>query len=150
MDDDLMSLRGDDPGDDDLFGGFDDSPDDFDFDFGSLDEADATTMEETLSGSSTATNVGSDDDVPDWMRELDQPESLRATQPAATVAASRTPAPERRERMRQPSSTTSSRSGGGSGLGLSPMQRMVLSIFLFLDVAVIGFGLLIGLNIIAF
>lgn len=42
------------------------------------------------------------------------------------------------------------RSGGGRFLGMSPFQRMILSVFLFLDVLVLGTLILFAMGIVRF
>ncbi|MGF1507305.1 MAG: hypothetical protein GYB64_14335 [Chloroflexi bacterium] len=77
--------------------------------------------------------LGMTDDRPDWVD----------TVPAAP------PQPEQAPRSGRQNKPRRRRSGSGF-LGMTPFQRMVLSIFLFLDVSVIGFMLLIALGKIQF
>jgi hypothetical protein len=121
VDDDLKSLRGGEMGDDDLFGGFSDPAD---LDFG---------------GTPSTEDSG---EVPDWVQELSRPE------PASTAPAKQTVAAPKKTAAK-PKPKPKKRKARSSG-GITPQQRMILSIFLFLDVAVIGCALLIGLGVINF
>lgn len=129
IDDDLMSLRGgsaDSNPDDDPFGGFSDPGD--------------------LGPASPGTPAGDAGGVPDWLEELggfedtDLSPSPTTQQPGATGFEPRARAARR----------SRSRSSGRRALGMTPQQRMILSIFLFLDVAVIGFMLLLAIGAISF
>src|SRR5574341_469706 len=137
MDDDLMSLRGGQPQnnrDDDLFGSFSD-PDDLGFDAppppgGGLpdlnDPFDFTGFDEPTFAAPAATRPA--------------PAPSRPA-PASAKPAKKTKAPKPRRR-RGPSAQP-------GFMGLTPPQMMVLSIFLFLDVAVFGFFVLVATGAIA-
>lgn len=79
-------------------------------------------------------------EVPDWLQELSRPEPVSTAPAKQTVAA-----PKKAVAKPQPKKRKARSSGG-----ITPQQRMILSIFLFLDVAVIGCALLIGLGVINF
>ncbi len=61
-------------------------------------------------------------------------------------AAAAAPAPARKAAPKKKPARKSS--GGGTFLGMTPQQRMVLSLFLFLDVAVLGLLILFALGVI--
>ncbi len=74
------------------------------------------------------------DETPDWLRELggfEEEEETKAA-PARTARKSR------------------AKSSGRKAAGMTPQQRMILSIFLFLDVAVLGCAILFALGVIGF
>jgi len=109
MDDDLNSLRGASPSnDDDFFSSFESSA-----------PAPAT-------GKNAATGSGSLD-------LFDQPAA-----PPAPAKKAKAPAKKKKAKKRS-----------GDFLGMPPQQRMILSIFLFLDVAVLGVLILIAAGSIA-
>jgi hypothetical protein len=126
MDDDLMSLRGSTSNDDDLFGSFTD-PDDLGFD-----------APPPAAGSASP---GSDDfyfadpfDLPAFDEPAFTPEPV-APAPAPTPQ----PAKARPKPATMPKKSRKARRRASTGfLGLTAPQRMILSIFLFLDVAVLG------------
>ncbi len=133
MDDDLMSLRGGRSanGGDDLFGSFSD-PDDLGFD----------------SPSPSAKGSLPDLDDPLDFSGFDEP-SFSAPAPAASraTAAKSKAAPAKRAKATK---TKRRRRSGASAqrgfMGLTPPQMMILSIFLFLDIAVLGFFVLIAIG----
>lgn len=129
MDDDLRSLmnRRDDS-DDDLFGSFTD-PDDLGFDAGSPFEERAGDLEDF------------DFSDPFALSTYDEPAPAAPAAPppaAATVRAAKAPTPAKAKKRRRRAKT--------GALGMTAPQRMVLAIFLFLDVAVIGLLILIATN----
>lgn len=134
MDDDLMSLRSSVSSskkeDDDLLGGFGSSS-------GTGQPGGWTDVEK-----SPDLDFGSLDEQPDWLRELEpQPE---ASAPAKSVAEKKAPKePKKQGRTSRP------RKSGGKGMGLTAQQRMILSLFLFLEVAVIGVLLLFAIGAIS-
>ena len=69
--------------------------------------------------------------------------------PAASPVAE-TPEPAVFKPRSRPARKARSGSSGRRVLGMTPQQRMVLSIFLFLDVAVIGFLILLAIGAINF
>ncbi|HEC22224.1 MAG TPA: hypothetical protein ENI95_04835 [Chloroflexi bacterium] len=141
MDDDLNSLRGSLGGeDDDLFGAFSDPTE------GAIPEN--LDMPDWLSGEpepasepepepAPSTDEGG---VPEWLSELGEPPPDEDEEEPSPMIGE--PETAHRERKRRSRSSTF--------LGLTPQQRMVLSIFLFLDVAVLGFLLLLAIGAISF
>ncbi len=125
MDDDLMSLRDSSSDEDELFSDFAD-PADLGFD-----------IPETEQESEGA---------PAWLSELGQ---LDEPLKEAPTAEARRTAPAQRSsgaRVSQGRRKASSQAAAG----LTPQQRMILSIFLFLDVAVLGFFILVALGAVNF
>jgi hypothetical protein len=131
MDDDLMSLRGSRSNDDDLFGSFDD-PGDLGFD---------APPPSRSSGTADVFDFGDPFGLPDF----DQP-TVSGPAPVAPAASPRSaPSPTKRGKKR------TRRAGAKPGfLGMTAQQRMVLSIFMFLDVAVLGLFVLLALGAINF
>jgi hypothetical protein len=116
MDDDLMSLRSNVSSskndDDDLLGGF-----------GSASEP----SEWTGAGASADLDFGSPGEQPAWLRDLEVQPDTAAPAPAAEST------PEKKKKSpRRP------RKSGGKFLGLTPQQRTILALFLFLEVAVVS------------
>jgi hypothetical protein len=133
MDDDLMSLRGSSrsSGDDDLFGSFTD-PDDLGFD-----------LETPAGGSADADEYDFGD--PFNLPDFDQPTMMgpaATAQPAPPRAA---PTPAKPQGATKGKKRARRRAQTGA-FGMTPQQRMVLSIFLFLDVAVLGVLILFALG----
>jgi hypothetical protein len=132
MDDDLMSLRGSRSGsnDDDLFGSFDD-PGDLGFD----------APAPSRSAGADEFDFGDPFGLPDF----DQP-TVSGPAPIAPASSPRSaPSPAKRGKKR------TRRAGSKPGfLGMTAQQRMVLSIFMFLDVAVLGLFVLLALGAINF
>jgi hypothetical protein len=151
MDDDLMSLRGE--KDDDLFGGFDASDSDLFGGTGSAGGAespggfgDASSLDVGAPASAPPTSAG-EDTVPDWLKELKRPDDLEpepARAATATVKKAEKPKKERAKAQAKPKPRRKARSSGG----ITPQQRAMLSLFLFLDVAVLGCAILAGMGII--
>jgi hypothetical protein len=116
MDDDLMSLRSNvssSDNDDDLLGGF-----------GSADEP----SDWTSAAGSSDLDFGSSGEQPAWLRDLEvEPETME-------------PAPAQRapEDKKKKKSARRPRKPGGKFLGLTPQQRTILALFLFLEVAVVS------------
>jgi hypothetical protein len=73
------------------------------------------------------------EETPDWLRELGgfEEEETKAA-PARTARKGK------------------AKSSGRRAAGMTPQQRMILSIFLFLDVAVLGCAILFALGVISF
>jgi hypothetical protein len=129
MDDDLMSLRGSRSGssnDDDLFGSFDD-PGDLGFD-----------------APPPSRSAGADDfdfGDPFGLPDFDQP-TISGPAPIAPAASPRSAAsPARKAAKRKSVRRTGAKTGF---LGMTAQQRMVLSIFMFLDIAVLGLFVLLA------
>lgn len=147
MDDDLSSLRNNFGGENDLFGDFDENDDLFsgfsdpaDMDFGTVSEAPPSqppSAPPVMPPSEPARPATDEGGVPDWLREL-SPEFAEEEEPEEAIAE---PAPAKKKASTQRPKRTSSG-------GMTPQQRMVLSIFLFLDVAVLGIALLAALGVI--
>jgi hypothetical protein len=117
MDDDLMSLRG-----------------------GASPAGGTEGSEPTVVGGSAAPPPAPkppDDSLGLGLEGFDAPVS----KPAAPTTVSK-PAPAPKKKKPAPKKT----SGGGGFLGLTPQQAMLLSVFLFLDVAVLGCLVLIALG----
>ena len=150
MDDDLRALLGDDfddERDDDLFVEFDAADDDFFSDDLFADEPSAPAepeesapVEDDWRPPEPAPAETRDDDVPSWLS--DAPDS---TSPAPVAGFTE----RSREADAQPVSEMKKRKRSNF-LGMTPFQRMVLAIFFFLDVLVIGFLLLVALGRITF
>lgn len=134
MDDDLMSLRkgaSSPREDDDLLGGFGDS------------------AGAGKAGGTTGAGKPSDDldfsalDQPDWMQELPTAEPAA---PPVTIAPKKTMAPARKAKARPRRAGRSS----AAFMGMNPQQRMILSVFLFLDVSVLSCLILISIGAFGF
>lgn len=139
MDDDLMSLRGSSrsSGDDDLFGSFTD-PNDLGFD-----------LETPMGGSSDADEYDFGD--PFNLPDFDQPTMMGAAAPAQPAAPKSAPAPAKaKPQVAKKSKKRARRRAQTGAFGMTAPQRMVLSIFLFLDVAVLGVLILFALGAINF
>jgi hypothetical protein len=135
MDDDLMSLRSTrSDNDNDLFGSFTD-PDDLGFDL-------------STPASSPADSDSFDFGDPFGLPEFGQPASARAAAVAQPAAPQSAPTPAKAKGGKKPK-RRARRSQRGF-LGMTPQQRMVLSIFLFLDVAAMGLLILVALEKISF
>ena len=121
MDDDLMSLRSSvssSSDDDDLLGSFG-SP---------SDAGDATDT-----GDSSDLDFGSLDEQPEWLRDL-------GPQPEETAPVEIAPKEEKKKKKKP---ARRSQKSGGNFMGLTPQQRMILVLFLFLEVSVISILVLI-------
>lgn len=103
-------------------------------------------------GPASPGSPASGDDAPEWLRELGGLEdSGPATPPAGEPVRRAERRPERTHQPRpKPAPQTRTKSSGGLALGLTPQQRMVLSLFLFLDVSVLGFLILLAIGAINF
>ncbi len=142
MDDDLLPLRGNPSGnDDDLFGAFAD-PDDLGFDavpssassadrLPDLDAFDFSAFEEPSAPAPSAS--------PATTRARTAPRS------AAKPSAKPTPQPKTAKPRRR--RRAAARTGA---FGMTPQQQMILSIFLFLDVSVLGLLILLVIGAISF
>ncbi len=160
MDDDLMPLRSNDtPGDDDLFSLFSDGealPSDDPF--ASLDATEVEQdpfADETLPSMPTSrleppstaqpAPILSSDEPPEWLRAalggLEGEEEEPVSPPPVKASPS----------ARQPRRRSSLAGSGpqGRAFGMTAQQRMVLSIFLFLDVTVLAVALLIAIGAIS-
>jgi hypothetical protein len=135
MDDDLMSLRGSrsSSNDDDLFGSFDD-PGDLGFD----------APPPSRSGGLDDFDFGDPFGLPDF----DQP-TVSGPSPVAPAASPKSaPSPAKKAAKGRKSTR---RAGARPGfLGMTAQQRMVLAIFMFLDIAVLGLFVLLALEKITF
>ncbi len=162
MDDDLRSLRDMDPDDEeDLFGGFsDESLEEIEDPFASLDElgdsdpfanlkapqdedlfgaAETAVIEETrpLQPPETAPRElpQEGDETPDWLRELgvgtEEAEFAAASAEEERAGGSPAAPPQKAARPHR------------GAFGMTAQQRMVLAIFLFLDVLVLSFLILL-------
>lgn len=130
MDDDLRSLMNRSDNDDDLFGSFTD-PDDLGFDAASPFEERAGDLDDFDFSDPFAVSAY-DEPVP----------AAPPPPPAATVRAAKAPRPAKPKKRRPRAKT--------GFLGMTAPQRMVLAIFLFLDVAVIGLLVLLAIGAINF
>lgn len=134
MDDDLMSLRGGrSSNDDDLFGSFAD-PGDLGFD----------APEPSRTSGRDEFDFGDPFGLPDF----DEPtiSGPAPVAPAASPAAAPSPAKKAAKSKKR-----TRRAGAKAGfLGMTAQQRMVLSIFMFLDVAVLGLFILLAIGAINF
>lgn len=163
MDDDLMSLRGNrNTNDDDLFAAFSDlgsSTSGGDFD--SL--GDMSDLDRDFTSPSSLPLA---DETPDWLAAFQEGERAASAAPEAPSRGREAPkTPERESTPRTgfrfgkqavPSSRAVSqaavrrpRRSDGLLLGMTPQQRMILSIFLFLDVTILGFLILIAIGAIS-
>lgn len=158
MDDDLMPLRsGDAPEDDDLFALFSDGdPLASEDPFASLDatevQSDPFAAETQLSMPTRSLEppaaqpapILSSDEPPEWLRAalggLEEEEEPSSPPPVEA------PSPSRRPRRRTSLAGSGPR---GRAFGMTAQQRMVLSIFLFLDVTVLAVALLIAIGAIS-
>lgn len=125
MDDDLMSLRGapgDDEGTDDWLSGFSEPSD---------------------SGPGTPASAS---ETPDWLQELGGFEDVETETPPAAAPTRARAKPARAKPARKARTS----SAGSTMFGLTAQQRMLLSIFLFLDTAVIGVLILVVIGAISF
>jgi hypothetical protein len=127
MDDDLMSLRGSEP----LSGGKSG---------GSLDE---NPLGLDLDDFTPAAPPPAAAPPP----EFDDPYSMATSAPIAPSAPIKKAAPPKAKPKARTKPKARSSSSRGGFLGLTPQQGMVLSIFLFLDVAVMGCLILAVLNL---
>ncbi len=132
MDDDLMSLRSSASSsskDDDLLGGFGSAPD--------------------TSGSSGWTDAGGSPDL-DFGALGDQPDWLRELEPQTEAAApAKSPVEKKKKAAKAPKKqgrASRSRKSGKHFLGMTPFQRMILSLGLFLIVAVTSIFLLVAIG----
>ncbi|MBN1311827.1 MAG: hypothetical protein JXB30_10430 [Anaerolineae bacterium] len=121
MDDDLMSLRSNvssSQDDDDLLGSFG-SP--------------IGTDDDLSPGDASGLDFGSLDEQPEWLRDL-------GVEPEEAAPAEQAPKTEKKKKKKP-----ARRSGKSSGnfMGLTPQQRMILALFLFLEIAVISILVLI-------
>jgi hypothetical protein len=125
MDDDLMSLRSSvsssKKDDDDLLGGF------------------GSSMDASKSESPNI-DFGSLDDQPDWLKELG-PQPEVAAPVKSTAEKKKAP-----KQAKKPGRARRSRKSSAGFMGLTPQQRVILSLFLFLEVAVIGVFLLLAIG----
>ncbi len=146
MDDDLMSLRGSRQPGDDLFGSFSD-PDDLGFDLPPVPPAGG-------SGASRGGSLLDDDsfgapfDFPDFDQPTVNAQAASAPPPAASAPTVRTPPAKRSAPARAAAAPRKPRRRPAKGM--TPQQRMLLSIFLFLDVAVLSALLLLTIGAIQF
>ncbi len=167
MDDDLMSLRGTrNTRDDDLFAAFSDlgasaGEGDLD-DLGDLGDMSDLDRSFTPSGSLPLA-----DEAPDWtsgFREAGKPTTATPEASAKGREAPKTPPKDSTAQsgfrfgrqpvtssraVPQPAGRRRSRRSSGMLLGMTPQQRMILSIFLFLDVTILGFLILIAIGAIS-
>ncbi len=130
MDDDLMSLRGgSQPNDDDLFGAFSD-PDDLGFD--------SPEPPPTAPGPNDFSfdNEFSFPDFDDPTLTLPSVSQTESSLNAQSLPPSSPP-------KGKPKTKTPPRSSKPRSRGMTPQQRMILAVFLFLDVAMIGFLILL-------
>lgn len=165
MDDDLMSLRGSrNTSDDDLFAAFSDlGSSTSEGDFGAL--GDMSDLDKDFTSPSSLPLA---DEAPDWLTEFHQGSEREAPpKPEAPPKGREAPkAPERgsapqggfrfgkqtapsSRAVSQPTARPRPRRSGGLLLGMTPQQRMILSIFLFLDVTILGFLILIAIGAIS-
>lgn len=134
MDDDLMSLRSSASSsnkDDDLLGGFAGSPE--------TSEPDGWTD----AGGSPDLDFGSLGDQPDWLRELEPKPDAAAPAKSPVEKKKVAKAPKKQGRAARP------RKSGKYFLGMTPFQRMILSLGLFLVVTVTSVFLLIVIGAIS-
>jgi hypothetical protein len=167
MDDDLMSLRGTrNTSDDDLFAAFSDmGAPAGEGDLGDLgDLGDMSDLDQSFTPSGSLPLA---DESSDWMsgfREAGKPATVTPEAPAKGREAPKTPPKDSTTQSgfrfgRQPSISSRAvpqptarrrpRRSGGMLLGMTPQQRMILSIFLFLDVTILGFLILIAIGAIS-
>ncbi|MBN1427609.1 MAG: hypothetical protein JXB07_04435 [Anaerolineae bacterium] len=127
MDDDLMSLRSNVSSakndDDDLLGSFGNIAG-LDDDVGAGDP------------SNIDLDFGSLDDQPEWLRDL-------GVQPEESAPVEQ-PAKQEKKEKKKKKSVRRSRKSSGNFMGLTPQQRLILALFLFLEVAVISIFVLMA------
>jgi hypothetical protein len=167
MDDDLMSLRGNrNTSDDDLFAAFSDlgaSPDEGEL--GAL--GDLGDMSDLDRGFTSSSSLPLADEAPDWIGGFQEGGKPTPVAPEAPARGHETPKVPQKEgtaqsgfrfgrqavpssrAVPQPTARPRSRRSGGMLLGMTPQQRMILSIFLFLDVTILGFLILIAIGAIS-
>ena len=134
MDDDLMSLRSASSSnkDDDLLGGFGSSP------------GTSGSSGWTDAGGSPELDFGALGEQPEWLKELEPKPEAAAAAPAKPAEKKKVAkAPKKQGRAK------SSRKSGKYFLGMTPFQRMILSLGLFLIVTVTSIFLLIAIGAIA-
>ncbi len=129
MDDDLMSLRSGASSnkEDDLLGGFGSSP-------GTSEPSGWTDA-----GGAPDLDFGSLGDQPDWLRELEPKPEVAAPVKSPVEKKSVAKAPKKKSRIR-------TRRSSQYFLGMTPFQRMILSLGLFLIVTVTSVFLLIAIG----
>lgn len=135
MDDDLMSLRSSTSSsnkDDDLLGGFGSSP----------GPSEASGWADA--GGSPDLDFGALGDQPDWLKELEPKPEVAAAAPAKSPV-------EKKKAAKAPKKKSAGRSRKSSRyfLGMTPFQRMILSLGLFLIITVTSVFLLIAIGAIS-
>ncbi len=180
MSDDFMSLRGSSSEDDDLLAAFSGSSSDRmplpDSDpFASLDVpvsdkadpfadlsaptavpdvfgedifADTAPAAPTASVGRPGAAAAGADERPAWLRELSGFEEAQPAQPSRARASQ--PEAERRPAKKRGGLNLTGTGPQGRAFGMTAQQRMILSIFLFLNVTVLGLALLVAIGAVNF